>query len=52
MKLCDKKSGFLVKGRSSFFLCAKWSNPVSKSQMPYNLTYKLNLMNKTNKQAK
>ena len=31
---------------------AKWSKPGSKRQVPYDLTYKWNLINKTNKQAK
>ena len=28
---------------------AKWNNPGSERQIPYDLTYKWNLMNKTNK---
>ena len=31
---------------------AKWNKPGGKRQIPYNLTYKWNLINKTNKQAK
>ena len=31
---------------------AKWNKPVSEGQLPYDLTYKWNLINKTNKQAK
>ena len=31
---------------------AKWNKPDSKRQIPYDLTYKWNLINKTNKQAK
>ena len=31
---------------------AKWNKPGSKRQTPYNLTYKMNLINKTNKQGK
>ena len=31
---------------------AKQSKPGSESQIPYDLTYKWNLINKTNKQAK
>ena len=31
---------------------AKWNKPGSWRQIPYNLTYKWNLVNKTNKQAK
>ena len=31
---------------------AKWSKPGRGRQIPYGLTYKWNLMNKTNKQAK
>ena len=28
--------------------CAKWNKPVGERQIPYNLTYKWNLMNKIN----
>ena len=31
---------------------AKWNKPGDKRQIPYELTYKWNLINKTNKQAK
>ena len=31
---------------------AKWNKPDSEGQIPYDLTYKWNLINKTNKQAK
>ena len=31
---------------------AKWNEPGSEGQMPYDFTYKWNLINKTNKQAK
>ena len=31
---------------------AKWSKPVNERQIPYDLTFKWNLINKTNKQAK
>ena len=31
---------------------AKWNNPGGEKQIPYDLTYKWNLINKTNKQAK
>ena len=31
---------------------AKWNKPGDESQIPYDLTYKWNLINKTNKQAK
>ena len=31
---------------------AKWNKPDSKRQIPYDLTFKWNLINKTNKQAK
>ena len=31
---------------------AKWNKPDSKGQIPYDLTFKWNLINKTNKQAK
>ena len=31
---------------------AKWNKPGSERQIPYDLTYKWNLINKTNKQAK
>ena len=31
---------------------AKWGKPGSERQIPYDLTYKWNLINKTNKQAK
>ena len=31
---------------------AKWNKPGSERQMPYDLTYKWNLSNKTNKEAK
>ena len=31
---------------------AKWNKPVGERQIPYNLTYKWNLINKTNKQEK
>ena len=31
---------------------AKWSKPGGERQIPYDLTYKWNLVNKTNKQAK
>ena len=31
---------------------AKWNKPGGKRQIPYDLTYKWNLINKTNKQAK
>ena len=31
---------------------AKWSKPGSEKQTPYDLTYKWNLINKTNKRAK
>ena len=30
----------------------KWNKPGGKRQTPYDLTYKWNLINKTNKQAK
>ena len=32
--------------------CAKWNNPGNERQIPYDYTYKWNLINKTNKQAK
>ena len=32
--------------------CAKWNKPGGKRQIPYDLTDKWNLINKTNKQAK
>ena len=31
---------------------AKWSKPGGETQIPYDLTYKWNLINKTNKQSK
>ena len=31
---------------------AKWNKPIDEKQIPYDLTYKCNLINKTNKQAK
>ena len=31
---------------------AKWNKPGGKRQIPYDLTYKWNLINKTHKQAK
>ena len=31
---------------------AKWNKPGSEGQIPYDLTYNWNLINKTNKQAK
>ena len=31
---------------------AKWNKPGGDGQIPYDLTYKWNLINKTNKQAK
>ena len=31
---------------------AKWNKPGGERQIPYDLTYKRNLMNKTNEQAK
>ena len=31
---------------------AKWNKPGSEREIPYELTYKWNLINKTNKQAK
>ena len=31
---------------------AKWNKPVGERQIPYDLTYKGNLMNKINEQAK
>ena len=31
---------------------AKWNKPGGERQIPYDLTYKWNLINKTNKQAK
>ena len=31
---------------------AKWNKPGGKRQIPYDLTYKWNLINKTNNQAK
>ena len=31
---------------------AKWNTPIGERQIPYGLTYKWNLINKTNKQAK
>ena len=31
---------------------AKWSKPGGETQVPYDLTYKWNLINKTNKQTK
>ena len=31
---------------------AKWNKPGGERQMPYDLTYKLNLINKTNKWIK
>ena len=31
---------------------AKWNKPGVERQIPYDLSYKCNLMNKTNKQAK
>ena len=30
----------------------KWNNPGSEGQIPYDLTFNWNLINKTNKQAK
>ena len=33
-------------------LYAKWNKPGSERQIPYDLTFKWNLINKTNKQAK
>ena len=32
--------------------CAKWNKPGSERQILYDFTYKWNLINKTNKQAK
>ena len=32
--------------------CAKWNKPGSERWIPYDLTYKWNLIKKTNKQAK
>ena len=32
--------------------CAKWNKPGIERQIPYDLSYKWNLINKTNKQAK
>ena len=37
-------------GTGEYF--AKWNKPGGKRQIPYDLTYNRNLMNKTNKQAK
>ena len=31
---------------------AKWNKPSGERQIPYDVTYKWNLINKTNKQAK
>ena len=31
---------------------AKWNNPGSEAQIPYDLTFNWNLINETNKQAK
>ena len=31
---------------------AKWNKPGGERQIPYDITYKWNLINKTNKQAK
>lgn len=31
---------------------AKWNKPGSERQIPYNLTYKWNLINKTNKEKR
>ena len=31
---------------------AKWNKPDSERQIPYDITYKWNLINKTNKQTK
>ena len=31
---------------------AKWNKPASERQIPYDLTFKWNLINKTNKQGK
>ena len=31
---------------------AKWNKPDAEGQIPYDLTFKLNLINKTNKQVK
>ena len=46
----------VVKGKSSFFpsdgigeYYAKWKKPDNERQIPYDLTYKWNLINKTNK---
>ena len=43
--LCDNMDGT---GK----YCAKWSKPRGERQMPDDLTYKWNLINKTNLQAK
>ena len=43
--LCDRMDG-------SGEHYAKWNKPRGEGQIPYDLTYKWNLINKTNKQAK
>ena len=43
--LCDSMNGT---GKNY----AKWNKPGSERQIPYGLTYKWNLINKTNKQAR
>ena len=43
--LCDNMDGT----REHY---VKWNNPGNERQIPYDLTYKQNLIDKTNKQAK
>ena len=53
--LCSRKKGAptlrnSMDGSGEYY--AKWNKPGGKRQIPYDLTYKWNLINQTNKQAK
>ena len=53
--LCSRKKGATtlynsIGGTGEYY--AKWNKPDGERQIPYDLTYKWNLIKKTNKQAK
>ena len=55
MSILHKKEGVLISynsmdGTGDHY--AKWNKPGGESQIPYDLTFKRNLINKTIKQAK
>ena len=53
MQQKERRSSYLhdsMDGTGEYY--AKWSKPGDERQIPYDLTYKWNLINKTKKQAK